>query len=644
LFLANGLGLALDFPGPTPGLAREAKAGDKFTLSNDLFSFTWEVKGEDLHLLTFHDGLTPPMDFAKAAKLFQIETEKGTPQLILSGRPKFFVLNPVPGALRASQRIAGKGLSAIFQDKETGITVEWSAELRNGSNYLRQTIRVSGANAVLRKVVLNDFLASGAQVCGTVPGSPVIANGAFFGLEMPLAQAKMDATGFRFDLDCQLPLQEKEPYEFSSVCGVFPPGQMRRAFLYYLERERARPYAPFLHYNCWFDLGRDVTADGMLASINAFHSELTEKRHVPVNSYVVDDGWDNPQEGFWTIDQKKFPSGFAPLSQLLREDGSHLGLWISPLAGYDGKEQRIAQARKLGLVKGEELDLSDPDYYIWFRNLCARFIREDQVNYFKWDKAGDGITPHFMALLRCAAELREIDPGLFFNVTVGTWPSPFWLRYIDSTWRGGNDVGQEGKGNEREKYLTYRDAQSHRCMFKNGPLYPLNSLMTHGVVFANRQPMGNPQATPGDELRHDVRIYFGMGADLQELYLQPDWMKAEDWDVVAEAASWARRNADVLVDSHWIGGNPETLEPYGFASWSPTKATLAIRNPDDQPRDISLDAAQIWELPTDSAPQWSLKSPYQDQRIHDLKLKAGMPETLHLQPFEVLVFDAVPAS
>ena len=38
------------------------------------------------------------------------------------------------------------------------------------------------------------------------------------------------------------------------VVGLAPAGQARRAFLYYLERERPRPYQPFLHYNSWYDI------------------------------------------------------------------------------------------------------------------------------------------------------------------------------------------------------------------------------------------------------------------------------------------------------------------------------------------------------------------------------------------------------
>ena len=39
----------------------------------------------------------------------------------------------------------------------------------------------------------------------------------------------------------------------SFVIGVAPKDQLRRAFLYYLERERAHPYRPYLHYNSWYD-------------------------------------------------------------------------------------------------------------------------------------------------------------------------------------------------------------------------------------------------------------------------------------------------------------------------------------------------------------------------------------------------------
>jgi len=40
--------------------------------------------------------------------------------------------------------------------------------------------------------------------------------------------------------------------------------------------------------------------------------------------------------------------------------------------------------------------------------------------------------------------LREAEPNLYVNLTTGTYPSPFWLLYADSIWRGGDDDSEMG--------------------------------------------------------------------------------------------------------------------------------------------------------------------------------------------------------
>jgi hypothetical protein len=61
-------------------------------------------------------------------------------------------------------------------------------------------------------------------------------------------------------------------------------------------RRNDRGYEPFLHYNSWFDLGFGNRYDeaGALGRIHAFADALVEKRHVQVDSFLFDDGWDNP--------------------------------------------------------------------------------------------------------------------------------------------------------------------------------------------------------------------------------------------------------------------------------------------------------------------------------------------------------------
>ena len=267
-------------------------------------------------------------------------------------------------------------------------------------------------------------------------------------------------------------------------------------------------------------------------------------------------------------------------------------------------------------------------------------MREGGVNAFKWDRAGAGVSPHFMALLEVGRRLRAEDPDVFINVTVGTWPSPFWLNHVDSTWRmHGTDVGWAGKGDDRVKWLTYRDGHCRLSFVEASPLYPLNSVMHHGIVHG-RAFQGARVGKAGNDLRHEARSYFATGASLQELYLSPSLMTPEAWDHVAAAATWAHAHADVLRDAHWVGGDPLQLEPYGYAAWSPRAATLMVRNPDDQPRTIALDAATVFELPTSAPQTYVLRSPYPDQRLPTLELEAGVKATVTLEPFEVLVFDA----
>jgi hypothetical protein len=166
--------------------------------------------------------------------------------------------------------------------------------------------------------------------------------------------------------------------------------------------------------------------------------------------------------------------------------------------------------------------------------------------------------------------------------------------------------------------------------------------MHHGIVHGRYFQGGDIGKSNPPELKNEARSYFANGTSLQELYLTPSLMTSEAWDEVAEAAKWAQSNADVLVDSHWVGGDPLKLQIYGYASWNPRKGTLMLRNPDNQPQSFTLDAQTIFELPDGVAKNYSLQSPYKDQRVQTLLLASEQPQSITLQPFEVLVFDARP--
>lgn len=544
--------------------------------------------------------------------------------------------------MSAKKAPSGQELTATFRHATLPLHVEWRATLADGAHYAQQSLKVisSGAAPELRGVELLDCAMPNARQIGRVAGSPIEATGLFFSMESPFGVNEARSDGLRAGLLCRLPLNKGAGYEFSSVIGVAPPEQLRRAFLSYIERERARPATPFLITNSRYDLGRYANETDLTNSIGDLHRALTTDRGVPIDSYVLDDGWDDARNTFWNVDAQKFPNGFAPLAARLTALNSHLGLWISPLGGAGEAPQRVANARALKLANSNQLDLGNPAYYRWFRDRSLQFLRENQINYFDWDKTGNAATPQFMAMTNLARELRAANPNLFLNLTSGTWPSPFWLNVVDATWRGGGEMGWAGAGNKREQWLTYRDVEIYRQVVQRAPLYPLNAVTSGGIVLG-QFGQGRDVALAGPDLRHDARLYFASGASLHELYLTPSLMTPQGWDDVAAAGKWAKANADVLADSHWIGGDPQRGEVYGYASWASRKGIFVLRNPSDKSGEIALDAGKIFELPAGATRNFKLVSPYADQRVDIAVLRVGESAAFKLEPFEVLVFEAL---
>lgn len=649
---------SVTYPGTSPGAPAAHREGDVYTLGNNVLSASWKVSGNSLVPLGIVNRERPSRMEGpageQAPELFRLSTEKDAYNLpssrfVLEGPPSISVQKGHAASPRLGDRFEGAILSAVFRDKESGLTVHWKAELREGSSYVKETYRIEASKGVdLKKIQLIDLQSPALAVKGSVPGSPLVSerDGTFAGIELPVARAQTAGGTGTVGFDCNLPMNPGNVQTFTTVLGVWPEGQLRRGFLYYLERERAAPYHQFLHYNGWYDDGLDPTEKTLVKTAGEYGKELGS-RHVRLDGFVLDDGWDDVNEDLWQPSTKKFPHGFDPVVKAVEKIPSGFGIWISPLGGYFGPEKRVQQAKDKGILPAdaEGFDLSLPSYYQWFRKRCSDLMKKDKVTYFKWDKAGDGISPHFMALLSIANELRRENPRLFINTTVGTWPSPFWLNHVDSTWRSGTaDVGWTGKGDDREQWITFRDGACHNVIVKPGPLYPLNSIMHHGMVLgtkfqAERVSKGQDGKQNNRDLKNDARIYFGSGANLQELYLTPSMMDRKAWDDVAAGARWARRFQDVLADVHWVGGNPEKLESYGYAAWSPRGCTLALRNPDDRPQTITLDAKTVFEPVSGTSSVFPMKASYPDQRVKTLNLEQGKPVNVELQPFEVLVFD-----
>ena len=638
------------------GNAVAVQDGGNFQLGNQVVSAKWSVTRGEVNDLVVIDRLhgTDLRVAVPFAILLQDGTIFSPDNLQLAGQAVRRELTPQPEASRLADRLRGEEFDFPMESSDHSLQVTWSLKLLDGSSYLRQLLTVTAGRQDLpiSRVKLIDLHLPGAHVSGAVAGSPIVAGNLFMGFEHPLSVSKVTGDRATAWIDRELPLKAGQSVTYSSVIGVARAGQMRRDFLAYVERERAHPYRTFLHYNSWYDLGYSNPYDqaGALDRVNAFGRELTEKRGVKLDSFLFDDGWDN-HKSLWKFNDG-FPDGFAAVKNAAEKYGAEPGVWMSPWGGYArAKQERIAFGKAAGyeIVAGGYA-LSGPKYYAAFRDVCLDMIRRYGVNQFKFDGTGNvnSVFPgsrfdsDFAAAIHLIGELRAAKPDIFINLTTGTWPSPFWLMHADSIWRGGDDDSTTGVGPYRERWITYRDAETYQNVVQRGPLFPLNSLMLHGMIYAQQHK--HLDKDPGNDFRNEIRSYFGTGTQLQEMYITPSLLTKANWDDLAEAAKWSRTNADVLKDTHWIGGDPAWLEVYGWASWTRRKGILVLRNPSDKAQAFRIRLQDAFELPPWAVQVYSAKSPWkEDEGRPAIVLRAQKVHEFHLAPFEVLTLDVLPS-
>ncbi len=649
------------YPGPTPGIAVAKAADGTFTLSNAVLSATWRVKDGALWPAEAADLLSPGSARATGRSLFSVVLGDGNTlagrEFRVEGEPAFEELKGDPGARRLAERSDGWRLNAKLRHPDGGVQARYSATLRNGSNYAiqRLTLLAPEGGLAVDEVVLVDLRTKGARVAGSTQGAPVVAGNLFFACEHPMAESRVTQSRVTCSLKRGGAI-EPGPLTLSAVIGVVPAGQLRRGFLYYVERERAHPYRPFLHYNSWYDMAwgdRKFDEAQCLRAIEIFGEELIRKRGVTMDSFVFDDGWDD-NATLWQF-HDGFPKGFHPLRDKATAYSTAVGTWLSPFGGYgEARSQRLKYGKEQGFeINRGGFSLAGPKYYARFHAICEEMVRDYGVNFFKFDGMGTGgqastegggeYLADIEALMRMVGELRETAPDLYVSATTGTWCSPYFLWHADSTWRGAGDMGFAGAGSKRQQWITYRDKHTYRNVVKPGPLYPLNSLMTQGIAQAVH---GSASVLGSDlkEMADEFWSFFGSGTGLQELYIAPQLLDAAQWDLLADAARWARENADIFVDVHWVGADPGEGQVYGWAAWSPRKGILVLRNPSEAPREITIDIAQAFELPEGAPKKYQLTSPRSNTNADGaaLLLNAGNAHTFKLDPFEVLVFDALP--
>ncbi|HEX6494097.1 MAG TPA: enterotoxin, partial [Acidobacteriaceae bacterium] len=260
-------------------------------------------------------------------------------------------LAPEPRATVAAEQLPGTAIHYRLGDPAGRFVVDWAVVMRQDAHYVRQVLTITAGkeDVPITRVGLIDATAPEMKLTGTVKGSPLTAGEFFLGFEHPLSTSSVVHEHGVAEMERVLPLRSGQTVTYSSVVGVAAPGQMRRDFLAYIERERAHPYRTFLHYNSWYDIGYEnpYTQEQALDRINTFGRELHDKRGVTLDSFMFDDGWDD-LHGMWAI-RKDFHDGFLPLKAAAAKYGTAPGVWLSPWGGYaQAKQERIAEGKREG--------------------------------------------------------------------------------------------------------------------------------------------------------------------------------------------------------------------------------------------------------------------------------------------------------
>ncbi len=441
----------------------------------------------------------------------------------------------------------------------------------------------------------------------------------------------------------------------TAVLGVAEAGQVPTRFRQYLDSVIGVRTTPplFFAWKTWVTVNTPNEAN-CLALIDQFRRELFTATGARLDSFALDDGWDR-KPSLWEIEKGAFPRGFEPLQAALRPMKTGLGLWISPCSGYDHAGWLAANKGYLKNAWDWLLCMSDPNYRRDMTEAVTSLIKKHNVNYVKFDAFcapcdSPGHAHHLLdnfakeantdAYLELQAALRRAQPGIFINITTGTWLSPWWLQHADAVWDEVYDGWSPAIAPTPERtysQITDRDAVFRkRC--RENPWFPIEAVENLGIWTQNYEYI--------DE---QIMTILARGCRLISFYVPiPQGAHAQrDWQFYGSAINWARHHAETLVHTRLILGDPLRLEPYGYAHFLDGRGILVLRNPFVQPRKVrvKLEAATGWER---SGPGQDGRQPLVAQIVYPYHqtlpflLHYGDELPVELSAYEMLVLELAP--
>ncbi|WP_217809250.1 discoidin domain-containing protein [Enterococcus sp. 5B3_DIV0040] len=378
-------------------------------------------------------------------------------------------------------------------------------------------------------------------------------------------------------------------------------------------------------FNSWFDYMKNINSENIKSSFNEIERGFVLGGISPLDSYVVDDGWQD-MTTLWNFNSK-FPNKLYDVSKQVKRFGSDFGLWLGPQGGYSepGKLADNLVKKGLGSKHAGVVYIGDKRYTEGLAKVFAEYEHEFDINYWKLDglllnprsdsdPSGNYIGGGFknmysmtetherwIKLYQVIRENASEPDKMWINLTSYIPPSPWFLQWVNSIWMQNTaDVGyQDGVkepeyahldfGNDANEAITYRDNSYEKLVNNRKWQIPFANIYNHDPVYGNTAHSGKTYSPNGSKREkinfstEDLRIYLYMlgtrGTGFWEFYYSPSMMDDEKWLVNGEAVNWIEKNYETLKHSKFHGGVPGHGEVYGYSAWDETNGILSIRNP-----------------------------------------------------------------
>lgn len=460
-------------------------------------------------------------------------------------------------------------------------------------------------------------------------GQPIYIQGMFFGCEFPAADTEIvDETGYmryytgktleRMKEDNQLTTDGKY-VTWQTVAGAArsTENEVIQADFYDYIDSIATPSEFRIQYNSWFDNMMKIDDENILESFIEIDRELNNAEVRPLDSYVVDDGWNAyndgtlgagsyPQsgseinkEGFWTFNEK-FPDELTPSSELVQKFGSNFGVWVGPRGGYNfyGTLANIIEKAGNGSKAGGSIDVADRVYVKKFKDMAIDWQKRFKVNYWKWDGfadtgqynhfnnsgGADGVpvyskTNHHMTggyhqmyhvtdlweawidLMEAVRQSEKEDGinNLWISLTCYVNPSPWYLQWANSVWiQCTHDQKDAGFGTTKmNKQITYRDACYYDFLKNHEFQFPLQNIYNHDPVYGKEGTGMNVNTATDEDFQNYLYMLSTRGTAFWELYYSDSIMTDGKYEITGEFLEWAEENYHMLKNSKMIGGQPD---------------------------------------------------------------------------------------